>query len=96
MDARLNIFTQTGQVEFIPVSLCHRQFIEYRHYCLSLAQPNDLKIIIVQECHGLRWNLQTFYSKGEDKVIWALCPVNNSANESHQHFHRGLLLGMTQ
>ena len=73
MDTRLNIFTQTEQVKFIPVSLYHGQFIEYRHYCLSLARPNDMKIIIVQECRGLSWNLQTFYSKGEDKVIWALC-----------------------
>ena len=58
MDTRLNIFTQTEQVEFIPVSLRHGQFIEYRHYCLTLARPNDVKIIIVQECHGLSWNLQ--------------------------------------
>ena len=36
---RLNIFTKIEQVEFIPVSLCHGQFIEYRHYCLSLARP---------------------------------------------------------
>ena len=72
MDVRLNIFTQTGQVEFIPVSPCHDQLIEYRHYCLSLARSNDMKIIIVQECRGLRWNLQTFYSTGEDKVKWAL------------------------
>ena len=73
MDTWLNIFTQTEQVEFIPVSLCHDQFIEYRHYRLSLAQPNDMKLIRVQECRGLSWNLQTFYSKGEDKVMWALC-----------------------
>ena len=63
MDAKLNIFTQTEQVEFIPVSLCH---------CLSLARPNDMKIIKVQECRGLSWNLQTFYSTGEDKVKCAL------------------------
>ena len=72
MDTRLNIFTQTVQVEFIPVSLCHGQFIECRHYCL-LARTNDMKVIIVQECHGLNWNLQTSYSTGEDKVKWALC-----------------------
>ena len=72
MDTRLNIFTQTGQVEFIPVSLCHGHFIEHRHYYLSIARLNDVKIIIVQECHGLSWNLQTFYSTGEDKVKWAL------------------------
>ena len=74
MDTRLNIFTQTEQVEFIPVSLCHSQFIECCHYCLSLARPNDVKIIIiiVQECRGLSMNLQTFYSTGEDKVKWAL------------------------
>ena len=67
MDTRLNIFTKTEQVEFIPVSLCNDQFIKYRHYCLSLPRPNDVKIIIVQECRGLSWNLQTFYSTGEDK-----------------------------
>ena len=42
MDTRLNIFTQTEQVEFIPVSLRHGQFIKYRHYCLSLARPNNV------------------------------------------------------
>ena len=73
MDTRLNRFTKTEQVEFIPVSLCHGQLLKYLHYCLSLARPNDMKIILVQECRGLRWNLQTFYSKGEEKAIWALC-----------------------
>ena len=73
MDTRLNIFTKTEQVEFIPVSPCHDQFIRCRDYCISLARPNDMKIIIVQECRGLSWNLQIFYSTGEDKVIWALC-----------------------
>ena len=86
MDTRLNIFTKTKQVEFIPVSLCHNQFIKYHHYCLSLARPNNMKIIIVQECRGLSWNLQTFYSTGEDKVKWALCQINNYANESHSTF----------
>ena len=68
MDTRLNIFTKIEQVKFIPVSLCHGEFIKYLHYCLSLARLNDMKIIIVQECRGLSWNLQTFYSIGEDKV----------------------------
>ena len=86
MDTRLNIFTKIEQVEFIPVSLYHNQFIKYRHYCLSLAWPNDVKIIIVQECRGLSWNLQTFYSKGGDEVIWALCWISNNANESHSTF----------
>ena len=58
MDTRLNIFTKTEQVEFIPISPCHSQFIKYRHYCHSLARANDMKIIIVQECHGLSWDLQ--------------------------------------
>ena len=75
MATRLNIFTKTEQVEFILVSLCHDQFIEYHHYCLSLARPNDMKMIIVQECRGLSWNLQIFYSTGEDKVKWALLLV---------------------
>ena len=69
MVTRLNIFTKTEQVEFIPVSLCQGQFIEYRHYLLSLARPKDVKMIIVQECRGLNWNLQTLYSRGEDKAI---------------------------
>ena len=86
MDTRLNIFTQTEQVEFIPVSLCHDQFIGCCHYCLSLARPNDMKIIILQECHGLSWNLQTFYSTGEDKVKWALYQINSYSYESHSTF----------
>ena len=96
MDTRLNIFTKTEQVEFIPVSLCHDQFIKYHHYCLSLARPNDMKIIILQECRELSWNLQTFYSKGEDKVIWALVRSTIMHMKATQHFHRGLLLGTTQ
>ena len=96
MDARLNIFTQTRQVEFIPVSPCHSQFIGCHHNYLSLARPNDMKIITVQDFHGLRWNLQTFYSIGEDKVK---CPLISSTiirMRATQHFHRGLLLGKTQ
>ena len=96
MDARLNIFTQTRQVEFIPVSLCHRHFIECRHFCLSLARPNDMKIIIVQESHGLSWNLQTFYSTEEDKVKWALISSTVIHMRATQHFHCGLLLGTTR
>ena len=86
MDTRLNTFTKTEQVEFIPVSLCHNQFIKYHHYCLSFARPNNVKILIVQECHGLSWNLQPFYSTGDDKVKWALCQINNNAYESHSTF----------
>ena len=86
MDTRLNIFTKTEQVEFVPVSLSHGQLIEYHHYCLSLARPNDMKIIIVQECRGLSWNLQTVYSTGEDKVKWALYQINNYSYESHSTF----------
>ena len=86
MDTRLNIFTKIEQVEFIPVSLYLGQFIECRHYYLSLARPNDMKIIIVQECHGLSWNLQTFHSKGEDKAIWLFVRSNINAYESHSTF----------
>src|SRR5215216_8026202 len=96
MDTRLNIFTKTEQVRFIPVSLCHCQFIEYRHYCLSLARPNDVKIIIVQECRGLSWNLQTFYSTGEDKVKWLFVRSTIKHLRATQHFHRGLPLGTTR
>ena len=86
MDTTLNIFTKKDQVEFIPVSLCHGQFIEYLHYCLSLARPNDVKVIIVQECHGLSWNLQTFYSTREDKVKCVLYQFNSYSYESHPTF----------
>ena len=72
MDTRLNIFTKTKQVEFVPVSLCHCQFIKYRHYCLSLAQLNDIKIIIVQECGGLSWNLQHFIQRGRQNNMGSL------------------------
>jgi hypothetical protein len=41
-----------------------------------------MKIIIVQESRGLSWNLQTFYSKGEETVNWALCGFYNNADES--------------
>ena len=94
MDTRLNIFTKTEQVEFIPVSLCHNQFIKYRHYLV--ARPNGMKIIIVEECHGLSWNLQTIYSTTEDKVKWALISSTVIHMRATQHFHCGLLLGTTQ
>ena len=96
MDTRLNIFTQTEQVEFIPVSLCHGQLIEYRHYCLSLARPNNMKIIIVQECRGLSWNLKTFYSTGEDNINGIFISSTIIHMTATQHFHRGLLLGTTR
>ena len=72
MDTRLDIFTKIEQVEFIPF-LSATTSSSNIVIIASLARPNDMKIIIVQECHGLSWNLQTFYSKGEDKVTWALC-----------------------
>ena len=55
-----------------------------------------MKIIIVQECRGLSWNLQTFYSTGEDKVNCALISSTIIYMRATQHFHRGLLLGTTQ
>ena len=74
MDTELNIFTKTkNKLSSYPLSLATVTSSNHRHYCLSLARPNDKKIIIVQEYRGLSWNLQTFYSKGEDKVTWALC-----------------------
>ena len=54
------------------------------------------EIIIVQECHGPSWNLQTFYSTGEDKVKWALISSTVIHMRATQHFHHGLLLGTTQ
>src|SRR3989337_502307 len=86
MDTRLNIFTKTEQVDFIPVSLCHSQFIKYRHYCLSLARPNDMKIIIVQECCALSWNLQKFYSKRRRQGNMGSLLDQHNAYESHSTF----------
>ena len=96
MDTRLNIFTKTKQVKFIPVSPCHGQFIGCRHYCLSLARPNDVKIIIVQECHGLSWNLQGILFNGRRQGKMCSYQFNNYSYESHSTFHRGLLLGTTR
>ena len=50
-----------------------------------------MNIIIMQECRGLSWILQTFYSIGEDKVKCALIHMRAT-----QHFYRGLLLGKTR
>ena len=47
-------------------------------------------------CIGLSWNLQTFYSTGEDKVKWALISSRVIHMRATQHFHRGLLLGTTR
>ena len=55
-----------------------------------------MKIIIVQECRGLSWNLQTFYSTGEDRVKCALISSTIIHTRVTQHFHRGLLLGKTR
>ena len=55
-----------------------------------------MKITIVQEYHGLSWNLQTFYSTGEDKVKWALLSSTVIHMRATQHFHHGLLLGKTR
>ena len=84
MDTRLNISTQTEQVEFIPIALCHDQFIEYRHYCLSLARPNDMKIIIVQECHGLikLESANILFNRRIQGNMGSLLD-NNNAYESH-------------
>ena len=50
----------------------------------------------MQECRGLSWNLQTFYSRGEGKVLWLFVRSTVMQMRATQHFHRGLLLGMTQ
>ena len=55
-----------------------------------------MKMIMVQEGRGLSWNMQTFYSKGEDKVIWVFVKSKVKPMRSTQHFNHGLLLGTTQ
>ena len=95
MDTRLNTFTKTEQVEFIPVSLCHNQFIKYRHYCLSLARPNDMKMIIVQECRGLSWNLQKIIQQEKTRENGLFIRSTVIHIRATQHFHHGLLLDRT-
>jgi hypothetical protein len=64
MDTELNIFTKTkNKLSSYPLFLATVTSSNHRHYCLSLARPNDMKIKIVQVCRGLSWNLQAFYSK---------------------------------
>ena len=55
-----------------------------------------MKIVIVQECCGLSWNRQTFYSTGEDKVKCALISSTIIHMRAAQHFHHALLLGKTR
>ena len=50
----------------------------------------------MQECRGLSWNLQTFYSTGEDKVNELFISSTIIHMRATQHFHRGLLLGTTR
>ena len=68
MDTRLNIFTKIEQVGFIPVSLCHNQFIKYRHYFLSRAQPNDMKNDNSAILSWTKLESANILFKGEDKV----------------------------
>ena len=85
MDTRLNIFTKTGQVEFIHVSLGHSQFIIYRHYCFHL-HDRIVWIIIIVHVHWTKLESTSIQFKREYKVIWALCQINNNAYESHSTF----------
>ena len=55
-----------------------------------------MKILIMQEWHGLSWNMQKNYSKGEDRAIGLFVRSTIMHMRATQHFHRGPLLGMTQ
>ena len=97
MDTRLNIFTKIEQVEFIPISPCHGQFIGCHHYCLSLARPNDMKIIIMQEGRGLSWNLQPFlFNRRRQGKMGSLLVQRFIHMRATQQFHRGFLLSKTR
>ena len=50
----------------------------------------------MQECHGQSWNLQTFYSTGEDKVNGLFISSTIIHMRATQHFHCGLLRGETR
>ena len=59
-----HIYKNKNKLSSYPLFLATVASSNYRHYCLSLAWLNNsMRVIIVQECRGLSWNLQTFYSK---------------------------------
>ena len=67
----------------------------HRHYCLSLAQPNDINIIGARVPWTKLESAKYFIRPREDIIIWSH-QINNEAYESHSSFHRGLLITKTQ
>ena len=71
MDTRLNIFTQTREVEFIPDSLMSIS----PSYIIIIAfhlHDQTVCIIIIVHVHWTKLESASIQFKGEDKVIWAL------------------------
>ena len=72
MDTRLNIFTQTREVEFILAFLIS---ISSSYIVIIAFHLHDriVWIIIIVHVHCTKLEAASIQFKREDKVIWALC-----------------------
>ena len=78
----LIIFTKTREVEFIPASLIS---ISPSYIVIIAFHLHDriVWIIIIVHVHWTKLESASIQFKREDKVIWALCQINNYAYKSH-------------
>ena len=78
----LIIFTNKKEVELIPSSLIS---ISPSYIVIIAFHFHDrmMWIIIIVHVHWTKLESASIWYKGEDKVIWALCQINNNAYKSH-------------
>ena len=96
MDTELNIFTKTkNKLSSYPLFLATVTSSNHRHYCLSLARPNDIKIISASVPWTKLKSAKHLIRPRENIIVWSH-QINNEAYESHSSFHRGLLTTKTQ
>ena len=78
----LIIFTKTREVEFIPASLIS---ISPSYIVIIAFHLHDrtMWIIIIVHVHWTKLESASIWHIGEDKIIWALCWINNNAYKSH-------------
>ena len=82
---QLIIFTKTREVEFIPAPLIPI----ISSYIIIIAfhlHDRTVWIIIILHVHWTKLQYASILFKGEDKVIWVLCYINNNAYEIHSTF----------
>ena len=73
MGTELNIFTKTkNKLSSYPLFLATVTSSNHRHYCLSLARLNDMKIKNSASVPWTKLESASILFKGEDKVIVAL------------------------